>query len=54
MDKFTQDELSFISQVLSQMTWKAGQSQGVVLSEIVIKKCNEAIEQKKTNAEGDK
>ncbi len=46
MPEFTQEELSFISQVLSQVTWKAGQSQGVILSESVIKKCSEVLPQK--------
>ncbi len=46
MGEFTQEELSFISQVLSQVTWKAGQSQGVILSESIIKKCDEGIEEK--------
>jgi len=53
MPEFTQDELSFIAQVLSQVTWKAGQSQGVILSENIIKKCNENVESKPDQEKGE-
>ncbi len=53
MPEFTQDELLFISQVLSQVTWKAGQSQGVVLSESIIKKCSQVTEEKQPNEKGE-
>ena len=46
MPEFTQEELSFISQVLTQLPWKAGQSGGVIMSESIIKKCSESMEQK--------
>jgi len=53
MAEFTQDELTFISHVLSQVTWKAGQSQGVILSETIINKCNEGIESKPDQEKGE-
>jgi len=40
MPEFTKDELNFIVQVLTQVSWKAGQSQSVLMSEGIINKCN--------------
>lgn len=43
MPEFTKDELSLIVQVVNQVTWKPGQSVGLIMAESVINKCNEGI-----------
>lgn len=48
MVEFTKEEISFIAQVLTQLSWKAGQSEAVIMSENVIKKCSEVVEPKPT------
>jgi hypothetical protein len=47
MDEFTQEELSFIKQILAQLPWKAGNSDGVLKSESIIKKCDERLTEEK-------
>ena len=53
MPEFTKDELNFIVQVLTQVPWKAGQSQSVILSETIIKKCNENVGSKPDQEKGE-
>ena len=39
--------------VLTQVTWKTGQSDSVIMSENIIKKCAESMKQTPTTQEGD-
>ncbi|MCP4121004.1 MAG: hypothetical protein GY820_12685 [Gammaproteobacteria bacterium] len=41
MIEFTQQELTFIAQVLSQLSWKAGQSEAMAIAESIIVKCSQ-------------
>jgi len=46
MPELTKEEVTFIVQVLSQLSWKTGQSSSNIMAERIIRKCGEGIEQK--------
>jgi hypothetical protein len=51
MPEFTKEELSFISQVLTQVNWKVGQKAQLTLAEAIVIKCNNNVKPTSVDAE---